>query len=151
MDNVRFAWRGLLKNPSFTIVAAFSLALGIGASTALFSVIYGVLISPYPYKDPHLIWSPSVEGLKSGGRSAYLPDEYQQLASLSSFSEIMATSTERMLLMTDSGPESLRGIRLTGNAFQFLDVPPALGRVLQPTDILPDGEAAQVTVISFKM
>jgi putative ABC transport system permease protein len=52
MNDLKFAFRQLLKHPGFTAVSVLTLALGIGATTALFSVIYGVVISPYPYAKP---------------------------------------------------------------------------------------------------
>ena len=57
-QDLRYAVRMLLKKPGVTLIAALTLALGIGATTALFSVIYGVLISPYPYAKPEGIWTP---------------------------------------------------------------------------------------------
>src|SRR5213593_1768884 len=60
MNDLKFAFRQLLKNPGFTAVAVLTLALGIGATTAMFSVIYGVLISPYPYAKPEDIWTPGL-------------------------------------------------------------------------------------------
>lgn len=151
--DLRTAWRGLMKNPAFTIVAALSLALGIGATTALFSVIYGVLISPYPYKDSKGIWSPSIESLKSNeGRGAYFGSEIRALEKLPGAASVMGTSPEgNMLLTGDFAPEILRGVRVTGNAFQFLGVPPVIGRTIQPTDIDANGEIAPVTVISFQL
>ena len=65
MNDLKFAFRQLLKNPGFTAVAVLTLALGIGATTALFSVIYGVLINPYPYARPQNIWTPDSSILKS--------------------------------------------------------------------------------------
>src|SRR5439155_26446327 len=63
------------------IVAILSLALGVAAATALFSVIYGVLIKPYPYKDPEKIWSPHLATEKDNDRwMAYPPSEYKQFA-----------------------------------------------------------------------
>src|ERR1700736_7008190 len=61
---VRFAVRQLRKAPGFSAVAILTLALGIGATTALFSVIYGVLISPYPYARPQDIWTPGLRTVR---------------------------------------------------------------------------------------
>src|SRR5580698_7930440 len=61
-QDVRFALRTFRKNAGFTAVALLSLTLGIGASIALFSVVYGVLIAPYPYARPNQIWAPAVLG-----------------------------------------------------------------------------------------
>jgi putative ABC transport system permease protein len=60
VSDIRYALRVLGKNSGQTVVALLSLALGIGATTAIFSVIYGVLISPYPYGRPNLIWAPLI-------------------------------------------------------------------------------------------
>ncbi|HUD64827.1 MAG TPA: hypothetical protein VMQ17_09620 [Candidatus Sulfotelmatobacter sp.] len=63
-QDARFALRTFGKNAGFTVVALLSLMLGIGASIALFSVVYGVLIAPYPYARPNQIWAPAVLGPK---------------------------------------------------------------------------------------
>src|SRR5262245_56485686 len=63
-QDLRYSARTLRKGFGFTLVAGLSLALGIGATTAIFSVVYGVLIAPYPYGHPNQIWAPQVRNIK---------------------------------------------------------------------------------------
>src|SRR5437867_4557145 len=136
MNDLKFACRQLLKNPGFTAVALLSLALGIGANTALFSVVYGVLINPYPYARPAEIWTPGLRSVNANQRMRpYRPNEYLEMKNLSSFADVMATGPGSALLTGEFAPESLLGIRVSGNAFNFLGVPPAVGRTIQPSDI----------------
>jgi predicted permease len=152
MNDFRFAFRQLMKNPGFTAVALLSLALGIGATTALFSVIYGVLISPYPYAKPGEIWTPGLRSPTANQRMrSYRLGEFREMSKLSSFADVMATGPDSVLLTGEFAPESLRGVRLTGNAFNFLAVPPLVGRTIQPSDIRPGGEPEPVAVISFQL
>jgi putative ABC transport system permease protein len=151
MNDLKFAFRQLFKNPGFTVIAVLTLALGIGATTALFSVVYGVLISPYPYAKPAEIWAPGVRTTDSNQRlRPYRPDEFREMAKLPVFADVMATGPARALLTGEFAPETISGIRVSGNAFQFLGVPPLFGRTVQPTDIQPSGEPESVTVLSFK-
>jgi MacB-like periplasmic core domain len=150
MNDLKFAFRQLFKNPGFTAVAVLTLALGIGATTALFSVVYGVLISPYPYARPAEIWAPGLRSAKSDQYfRPYRPDEYREIAKLPVFSQVMATGPARALLTGEFAPETISGIRVSANAFQFLGVPPLFGRTIQPSDIQPTGEPELVTVLSF--
>ena len=152
MNDLRFAFRQLLKNPGFTAVALLSLALGIGANTALFSVIFGVLISPYPYARPGEIWTPGLRSATANQLMRPYPlREYLEMSKLSSFADVMATGPDSVLLTGDFAPESLRGVRLSGNAFNFLGVPPLVGRTIQPSDVRPGGEPEPVVVLSFQL
>src|SRR5882762_9227219 len=135
MNALRYAFRQLLKNPGFTAVAVLTLALGIGAATALFSVIYGVLLSPYPYAKPQEIWTPGLLSPKANQRMRpYRLNEYLEMARLPAFSDVMATGPGSVLLTGEFAPESIRGIQVSGNAFQFLGVPPLIGRKNQPSE-----------------
>src|SRR5688572_9594825 len=99
MNDLRFALRQLLKNPGFTAIAVLTLALGIGATTALFSVVYGVLISPYPYAKPHEIWAPGLRSASGEQRiRPYRLNEYLEMAKLPVFADVMATAPGSMLL-----------------------------------------------------
>jgi putative ABC transport system permease protein len=152
MNDLRYALRQLLKHPGFTAVALLSLALGIGANTALFSVVYGVLISPYPYAKPGEIWTPGLRSATANQRMrSYRFGEYLQMSRLSSFADVMATGPDSVLLTGDFAPESLRAVRLSGNAFNFLGVPPVAGRTIQPSDIRPGSEPEPVVVLSFQL
>ena len=150
--DLRYGLRMLRKSPGFTLVAVLSLALGIGATTAIFSVVYGVLISPYPYARPNEIWAPQVRDLKKPGRgfSSYHLSDYLEVRKIPAFADVMATSYENELLTGDHPPENLTGVLLTPNAFQFLGVAPVLGRTILPSDVKPGGEPEPVIVLSYK-
>ena len=150
-QDLRFGVRMLLKHKGLTAVAVLTLALGIGATTALFSVIYGVLISPYPYARSHEIWTPGLVSVNATQTMrAYPLTAYQEMAKLPAFAEVMATSPETVLLTGEHAPENFGGIRVSSNAFQFLGVPPLVGRTIQPSDIRANGEPELVTVLSFQ-
>jgi predicted permease len=150
-QDVRFALRGFRKNAGFTTVALLSLMLGIGASIALFSVVYGVLIAPYPYERPNRIWAPAVAGPKDAVRGWhwYTQREMQEIENLPAFSAVMATHPSSVLLTGGINPQSLTGIFLTGGAFNFLGVKPLLGRTIQPFDVPSGGQPAPVVVLSY--
>ncbi len=152
MPDFRFAFRQLSKSPGFTAVAILTLALGISATTALFSVVYGVIISPYPYAHPETIWAP---GLRTEHDEQilrpYRRDEFDAMAGLSAFSEVMGTSPGRMLLTGEYAPEEVTVPRLTAGAFQFLGVAPILGRTFGPGDFPSNGQPEPVAVLSYQL
>ena len=150
-QDVRYSIRGLRKSPGFTLVALLSLALGIGATTAIFSVVYGVLISPYPYARPGEIWAPAIRDLKGDdpGFSFHKIRDFLEIKKLSPFSEVMATLPEGRLLTGDRAPENFQSIFVTANAFQFLGVQPILGRTIQPSDLRADGQPEPVIVLTM--
>ena len=141
-QDVGYAIRSFRRSPVFMLVALLSLTLGIGATSAIFSVIYGVLIAPYPYARPGEIWAPEVRALDDRGGHAYSLDELRPLSEVPAFADVMATSVESVLMTGDFAPESFRAVLMTGNAFNFLGVPPVIGRTIQPTDIRPDGDGS---------
>ena len=153
-QDFRYAARMLRKSPGFTSVAVLTLALGISATTAIFSVIYGVLISPYPYHKANEIWAPTIIDLKTAQRDAwrrYSLEQFERIEELPAVSIAMATAFDDQLLTGDRTPETINGILLSPLAFQFLGVPPHLGRTLQPSDIQANGEPEPVVVLSYSL
>ena len=151
LQDLAYAVRSFRRSPAFVLVALLSLTLGIGATSAIFSVIYGVLIAPYPYARPGEIWAPEVRALDGRGGHTYTLDELRPLAGVPAFADVMATSIETVLMTGEFSPESFGGVLLSGNAFNFLGVPPVVGRTIQPSDIRPDGEAEPVVVLSHRL
>ena len=141
----------MLKQKSYTAVAILTLALGIGATTAIFSVIYAVVINPYPYARPNEIWSPGVRSIKETQRMRPYPyDTFIQMQKLPAFSDVMATEPGGALLKGDYAPEVIGAVRVSGNAFGFLGGKTVIGRTIEPSDYGPDGEPEHVVVLSFK-
>src|SRR4051794_36511431 len=151
LQDLDYAGRSFRRSPGFTLVAILSLTLGIGATSAIFSVIYGVLIDPYPYARPAEIWAPEVRAVDNRGGHTYQPREVADMAALPAFSEVMTTSVETVLLTGEHSPESFGGVLLSGNAFNFLGVPPIIGRTLQPSDVHADGTTEPVVVLSHAL
>ncbi|HXJ41248.1 MAG TPA: ABC transporter permease [Bryobacteraceae bacterium] len=151
-QDLKYAVRTFGRSPGFVVVAMLSLALGIGATTALFSVVYGVVIAPYPYARPNEIWAPAVTGPKevAQGWHQYSRREYLEITKLPVFSAAMATDPQLALMTGERSPESVTAVTVTGGAFDFMGVRPLIGRTIQPFDVGPGGEPQPVVVISYK-
>jgi len=134
--DLRFALRMLAKRPGFTTVAVLALALGIGANTAVFSVIRGVVLKPLPYQDPDrliALWetSPKSNVAREGSSPPNLKDWREQNRCFTA----MAAYTAGSAPLTDSGEaEMIDTGYVTANYFELLGVKPALGRAIQSTD-----------------
>jgi putative ABC transport system permease protein len=151
IHDIGYAIRSFRRVPAFILVALLSLTLGIGATSAIFSVIYGVLIAPYPYARPSEIWALDIRAVDNRGGRPYFVGELDRLRQIPAFADVMATSIETVLMTGEFSPESFNGVLLSGNAFNFLGVPPVAGRTIQPTDIRPDGQAEPVVVLSHRL
>ncbi len=148
--DVRFGFRSLLQSPGFTVTAILSLALGIAATTAIFSVIYGVIIDPFPYAHPETLMSIQVrEPDHNLVFSPYTPDQYLDIAERSHiFQGVIASTISDVLLTGTANPERLRGNFVTTNTFKVMGVQPLLGRYITPAD--GGVTAAPVVVLGYK-
>src|SRR6266513_3121368 len=138
-QDIRYALRVLAKNPAFTIIAVIALALGIGANSAIFSVINAVLLRPLPFKHPEqlvMVWENAAHmGFPRNTPSpANFLDWQKQAQSFTG----MAAMVEHSFNLTGVGePERLDGRRVSANLFDLLGVPALLGRSFVPDDDRP--------------
>ena len=151
LQDLRYAGRTLAKSGGYTALAVATLALGIAATTAIFSVVYGVLLKPYPYARSHEIWAPVVMDPKVNRPVGLRLVDYLELQKLPAVASAMATSYGQVTLTGGINPEVITAPLVTGTAFPFLEVPPLLGRGLTPADFTAVGEAEPVVVLSFKL
>ena len=130
LQDLRFGARMLLKKPGFTLIAALTLALGIGANTALFSVVNGVLLRPLAYHDPdRLVWLGHTAA-KSNRNAAISPPTFADYRNqCQSFENLTALLYNTAFNLTGEGePERLQGRRVSANFFDTLGALPELGR-----------------------
>src|SRR5689334_15928647 len=106
--DLRYGARHLAKMRGFTAIAAGSLALGIGGSTAMYSVIYAVILDPFPYKDPHHLISVTVRGQRGGNGSYYTIDQFLDISERSpAFEGVEASTLSDVLWTGDGDPQRL--------------------------------------------
>src|SRR6266480_260660 len=143
----RYGLRQLRKNPGFTAVAVLTLALGIGANTAIFSVSDAVMLKLLPAKNPkQLVYFRLLSPEEHG--SAFSRAEFEQFRDLSrSFSGMFAFDTTRLVVNVDGEPDFVWGQCVSGNFYSVLGVDPSLGRALTSDDDQPGRPA--VAVISY--
>ena len=141
LQDLRFALRMLLKQPAFAAVAALTLAIGIGATAAVFSLVRGVLLTPPPYHDPdHLVLIPSVrvdseQVERIEATPAFTWRDWQQQAK--SFETIAAYVWTFNFVVDADGSESFQGMVVTPDYFRTLGVQPIIGRAFAESDAKP--------------
>jgi len=127
-QDIRYGIRMLVKNPTVTILAVIALAIGIGANSALFTIIYNVILSPLPFQKPHELMV--LQCRARGGEMGISGPDFLDLKEQSqTFAELCMLDMKAQFNLTDSGePISLRGFRVTTNFYDVLGVKPSLGR-----------------------
>ena len=148
-QDLRYGFRLLLKNPGFTTVAVLTLALGIGANTAMFSVVNAVLLRSFPYTEPDrlvIVWETQLQlGLPLMYAS---PPNYGDWREQNSSFEEMAAWTPREFFITQSDePVRVEGAQVAASLFQVLKVSPVTGRTFSPEEDRPGG--GQVVLLGY--
>ena len=136
MQDLRFAVRTLRKQPLFTLVAILTLTLGIGANTAIFSLVYQTLLKPLPYANADrlvFVWnSYPLTGLNQA--SVSIPDYLDRRAQAPAIEDAALFTTRSVSLVAGSQPEQLRALAVTPSFFSTLGRTPLLGRAFKVSE-----------------
>jgi predicted permease len=147
--DIRFGLRGLIKRPGFTIIILITLALGIGANTAIFSVVNAVLLRPLPFRDPEqlvIVWEDAA--FAGFPRNTPAPANYVDWKNQNqSFSDMAASAEMSFNLTGDAEPERVTAYGVTANFFPLFGVQPLLGRSFLPEEDQPGSN--KVVVLSY--
>ncbi len=149
VQDLRFSARMLVKNGGFTVLALTALALGIGATSAVFTVVRSVLLRPLPFPDPGrlvMVWERQPSGRTNVVQTQNFLDWRQRNRS---FQGVAALVQIAMNLETGGEAVQIPGLRVTTGFFEILGTPPMLGRAIRPEDDIPGAPA--VAVLSYGM
>jgi predicted permease len=146
LEDLRYGARTLLRTPGFTAIAILTLALGIGANSALFSVVNGVLLNPLPYPAPEQLASVYSKKVEFEHGSITYPNFLDWQKDNRSFSELACYRNDNLFLTGTGEGERLRGYQISANLFKVMGVKPILGREFLPEEDVPG--AAPVVIIS---
>ena len=149
--DIRYGLRALRRNPGFAAVAVLSLALGIGATTAMFSLIYAVLLHPFPYAGADRIMNPVVVDEQHPDTASWFPlneAQFDALRLAAPVDSLLGFNSDHMEITGGTLPEAIFGVYLTENAGTFFDVRPLLGRSIQPSDA--EGGGHSVVVLNYR-
>ena len=140
-SDLRFGARTLWKSRAFSAIAIITLALGVGASSAIFSVIDNILLEPFPYPEAQRLMSLVIHDTDQsnpGGRGAFPGSEFLDYSTQNHvFQSAIGMAQADVLYTSGEGTERFAGMLISPNTFEFLGVPPLLGRAAQPADYQP--------------
>jgi putative ABC transport system permease protein len=151
LQDLRFAVRQIFRNPGFSLTAILSITLGIGATVAVYSILYDAVLHPWPYAGIERIvdvWISDNAG--RDGTWGLTGPQIRELRQTHSVEDIVAFDNDTLTVTGSDVPDDVRAVKMTGTGFQFLGLTPLLGRYFVPADA-PDGQDPQpVAVLSYK-
>ncbi len=152
-QNLRYALRALWNSPGFTLVVVLTLALGIGANTAIFSVVYSAVLHPLPYRDPgklfHLGESRSQSDNSATGAQASYPDYLDWKRTAKSIQSFASYNGDAFTLSANGQPKNIFAAQVTPSFFSTLGVKPALGRDFLDGEMREDGPPVTILTDGF--
>jgi predicted permease len=150
-SDIRYALRQLVKNPGFALAAILSLALGIGATVSVFSVIYGVLLHPFPYADVERLANLSISDPRGNIFDAgFTGQQFRELRKVHGFDGIATWNSRHLTVTGHDVPENAIAFFGIGETFVTLGVPPLLGRNLAPSDSAEGQEPLPVVMLHYR-
>jgi predicted permease len=151
LQDLRYSLRQLRKSPGFTCTAIVSLMLGIGATTAVFSIVWAVLMNPYPYAAPDRMVHMRIKN-KAGQERGFglTAAQWQTLRKSPVVEDAVATDSWNLTVTGRDLPEDVNADYFTSNGFNYFGVPAALGRGLEPSDSIDGQDPQLVAVLSYK-
>jgi putative ABC transport system permease protein len=150
LQDVRYGLRVLLKTPGFTVVAIIALALGIGANSAIFSVVSAVLLRPLPFQEPDKVVWVSEQMPQGGFNAVPAPDLLEWQDQSHSFEDLAGYSSDNWNMTGGTGePERIPGAQVGANMFSMLGVQPFLGRAFTREEDRPGGEPVAILMRSL--
>jgi predicted permease len=151
LQDIRYAFRQLRSHPGFALTAILSLALGIGATVSVFSVIYGVIVHPYPYADLERLVSLSASVPSGDFSNVYITGpQLRELQQMPAIDKIAAWTEWDLTLTGHDAPEDVVAYSQTADSFPTLGISPLLGRNLGPSDSPPGQEPQPVVMLNYK-
>lgn len=149
-QDLRFAVRQIVRSPAFSLTAILSLALGIGATVSVFSVIYGAVINAWPYAGFDRVCQLNTITKNGDEWNVGLTGpEIRQLRQKSIVEDVLAMQGWNLIITGSDVPEDVRGVYYSGNGFQFFGVPAMLGRHFLPSDAPDNQDPQPVAVLSY--
>lgn len=151
LQDLRFAFRQILRNPGFSLTAVLSLTLGIGATVAVYSILYDAVLHPWPYAGIERmcdVWLTDSAG--HGGSWGLTGPQIRQLRQTHSVEDVVVSNYTEETVTGSDVPDAVVVDEMSGSHFQFLGLSPLLGRYILPSDV-PDGHDPQpVAVLGYK-
>jgi predicted permease len=149
-QDLRFAFRQMARTPGFSLTAILSLALGIGATVSVFSVIYSAVLNAWPYAGfDRVCQINTISKTGDEGEPGFTGPQVRQLRQTHAVEDVIAENGWNLMITGSDVPEDVSGVYLTGNGFAFFGLPPILGRYFDSSDAPDTLDPQAVAVLSY--
>jgi predicted permease len=149
-QDLRFAFRQIARAPGFALTAILSLALGIGATVSVFSIIHGAILNAWPYAGfDRVCQINTISKTGDEGGPGFTGPQIRELRQTQAVEDVVAEAGWNLIITGSDVPEDVKAVYLTGNAFPFFGMPAMLGRYIQPSDAPDASDPQSVAVLSY--